>query len=96
LHRFLGNVNYLRILVVTCPWKWMLLLLYFGWKADLSLLVCVWGGGGAKKQVAFYDIQSNLTSPPILQAPKSVIPFKLYICGLGKCDWGCFDSLDRW
>jgi hypothetical protein len=34
---------------------------------------------GAKQQEAFDEIKSYLTSPPVLQAPKSVIPFKLYV-----------------
>jgi hypothetical protein len=33
---------------------------------------------GAKQQEAFDVIKSYLTSPPVLQAPKSGIPFKLY------------------
>jgi hypothetical protein len=34
---------------------------------------------GAKQQEAFDEIKSYLTSPPVLQAPKSGIPFKLYV-----------------
>jgi hypothetical protein len=34
---------------------------------------------GAKKQEAFDEIKNYLISPPILQAPKSGIPFKLYV-----------------
>jgi hypothetical protein len=33
----------------------------------------------AKQQEAFDEIKSYLTSPTVLQAPKSGIPFKLYI-----------------
>jgi hypothetical protein len=45
----------------------MLLLLYFGRKMMLISL------GGAKQQKAFDEIKSYLTSPPVLQAPKSGI-----------------------
>jgi hypothetical protein len=34
---------------------------------------------GAKQQEAFDEIKSYLTSPPVLQAPKSGVPFQLYI-----------------
>jgi hypothetical protein len=34
---------------------------------------------GPKQQDAFDEIKSYLTSPPILQAPKSGVPFQLYI-----------------
>jgi hypothetical protein len=34
---------------------------------------------GAKQQEAFDEIKSYLTSPPVLQAPRSGIPFKLYV-----------------
>jgi hypothetical protein len=34
---------------------------------------------GAKQQEAFDEIKIYLTSPPNLQAPKSGIPFKLYV-----------------
>jgi hypothetical protein len=34
---------------------------------------------GAKQQEAFDEIKSYSTSPPVLQAPKSGIPFKLYV-----------------
>jgi hypothetical protein len=34
---------------------------------------------GAKQQKAFDEIKSYLTSPPVLQAPKSGVPFRLYI-----------------
>jgi hypothetical protein len=34
---------------------------------------------GAKQQEAFDEIKGYLTSPPILQAPKSGVPFRLYV-----------------
>jgi hypothetical protein len=34
---------------------------------------------GAKQQEAFDEIKSYLTSPPVLQAPKSGFPFRLYV-----------------
>jgi hypothetical protein len=34
---------------------------------------------GAKQQEAFDEIKKYLTSPPVLQAPKSGVPFQLYI-----------------
>jgi hypothetical protein len=51
----------------------MLLLIYFGLKNDIDF---TWG---AKQQEAFDEIKNYLTSPPVLQAPKSDIPFKLYV-----------------
>jgi hypothetical protein len=36
-------------------------------------------GGGAKQQEAFNEIKNYLTSPPVLQAPRSGVPFRLYI-----------------
>jgi hypothetical protein len=34
---------------------------------------------GEKQQEAFDEIKSYLTSPPVLQAPKSDVPFRLYV-----------------
>jgi hypothetical protein len=34
---------------------------------------------GGKTQEAFDEIKSYLTSPPVLQAPKSGVPFRLYV-----------------
>jgi hypothetical protein len=34
---------------------------------------------GAKQQEAFNEIKSYLTSPPVLQVPKSGVPFRLYV-----------------
>jgi hypothetical protein len=34
---------------------------------------------GAKQQEAFDEIKSDLTSLPVLQAPKSGVPFRLYV-----------------
>jgi hypothetical protein len=34
---------------------------------------------GAKQQKAFDEIKSYLTSPPVLQVPKSGVPFQLYV-----------------
>ena len=34
---------------------------------------------GAKQQEAFDEIKRYLTSPPVLRAPKSGVPFKLYV-----------------
>jgi hypothetical protein len=34
---------------------------------------------GAKQKEAFDEIKSYLTSPPVLQAPKSGVPFRLYV-----------------
>jgi hypothetical protein len=34
---------------------------------------------GGKQQKAFDEIKSFLTSPPVLQAPKSGVPFRLYV-----------------
>jgi hypothetical protein len=43
-------------------------------KSDLDFTL-----GGAKEQVAFDEIKRYLTSPSVLQAPKSTVPFKLYV-----------------
>jgi hypothetical protein len=73
LHTFLGKVKYLRRLICNLFGKvnafTPLLLL----KNDVDF---TWG---AKQQEAFDDIKSYLTSSPVLQAPKSGIPFKLYV-----------------
>jgi hypothetical protein len=34
---------------------------------------------GEKQQEAFDEIKSYLTSPPVLQAPKSDVSFRLYV-----------------
>jgi hypothetical protein len=73
LHRFLGKVNYLRRFICN---------LYGKVDAFTPLLWLKSGAEftcGAKQQKAFDEIKSYLTSPPVLQAPKSGVPFRLYV-----------------
>jgi ribonuclease HI len=73
LQRFLGKVNYLRRFICNLSGKvdafTPLLRLESG--AEFT-----WG---AKQQEAFDEIKSVLTSPPVLQVPKSGVPFWLYV-----------------
>jgi hypothetical protein len=73
LQKFLGNVNYLRRFICYLSRKVNAFTPLLQLKNDVDF---TWG---AKQQEAFDEIKSYLTSPPVLQAPKSDIPFKLYV-----------------
>jgi hypothetical protein len=69
----LGKVNYLRRFICN---------LYGKVDAFTPLLQLKSGAEftwGAKQQEAFDEIKSYLTSPPVLQAPKSGVPFRFYV-----------------
>jgi hypothetical protein len=73
LQRFLGKVNHLRRFICNLSGK-----------VDVFTRLH-WLKSGAeftwleKQQEAFDEIKIYFTSPPILQAPKSGVPFQLYI-----------------
>jgi hypothetical protein len=73
LQRSLGKVNYLRRFICNL----------FGKVDAFTPLLRLKSGAeftwGAKQQEAFDEIKSYLTSQPVLQAPKSGVPFRLYI-----------------
>jgi hypothetical protein len=73
LKRFLGKVNYLRRFICNLSRKVdaFTSLLRLKSRAEFT-----WG---AKQQEAFDEIKSDLTSLPVLQAPKSGVPFRLYV-----------------
>jgi hypothetical protein len=73
LQKFLGKVNYLRRFICNLSGKVNAFTPLLRLKNDVDF---TWG---AKQQEAFDEIKSYLTSPLVLQAPKSGIPFKLYI-----------------
>jgi hypothetical protein len=73
LQKFLGKVNYLRRFICNLSGKVNAFTPLLRLKNDVDF---TWG---AKQQEAFDEIKSYLTSPPVLQAPKSGIPFKLYV-----------------
>jgi hypothetical protein len=73
LQKFLGKVNYLRRFICNLSGKVNAFTPLLRLKNDIDF---TWG---AKQQEAFDEIKSYLTSPPVLQAPKSGIPFKLYV-----------------
>jgi hypothetical protein len=73
LQRFLGKVNNFR---------WFICNLYGKVDTFTPLLPLKSGAEftwGAKQQEAFDEIKNYLTSPRVLQAPKSGVPFWLYI-----------------
>jgi hypothetical protein len=72
LRKFLGKVNYLRRFICNLSGKVNAFTPLLRLKNDDF----TWG---AQQQEAFDEIKSYLTSPPVLQAPKSGIPFKLYV-----------------
>jgi hypothetical protein len=82
LQRFLGKVNYLRRFICNLSQKVNAFTPLLRLKNDVNF---TWG---AKQQEAFDEIKGYLTSPPILQAPKSGIPFKLYIAAEKDVIWG--------
>jgi hypothetical protein len=69
----LGKANYLRWFICNLSRKVDSFTPLLRWKNDLDFT------SGAKQQEAFDEIKRYLTSSPILQAPKSGIPFKLYV-----------------
>jgi hypothetical protein len=73
LQKFMGKVNYLRIFICNLSGNVNAFTPLLRLKNDIDF---TWG---AKQQEAFDVIKSYLTSPPVLQAPKSGIPFKLYV-----------------
>jgi hypothetical protein len=73
LQKFLGKVNYLRRFICNLSRKVNAFTPLLRLKNDVDF---TWG---AKQQEAFDEIKSYLTSSPVLQAPKSGIPFKLYV-----------------
>jgi hypothetical protein len=73
LQRFLGMVNYLRRFICNLSGKVDAFTPLLRLKSGAEF---TWG---AKQQEAFDKIKSYLTSPPVLQAPKSGVPFQLYV-----------------
>jgi hypothetical protein len=73
LQRFLGKVNYLRRFICNLSRKVDAFTPLLRLKSGAEF---TWG---AKQQEAFDEIKSYLISPPVLQAPKSSVPFRLYI-----------------
>jgi hypothetical protein len=72
LQKFLGKVSYLRRFICNLSSKVSAFTPLFRLKNDIDF---TWGA----KQQEFNEIKSYLTLPPILQALKSGIPFKLYV-----------------
>jgi hypothetical protein len=73
LQKFLGKVKYLRRFICNLSGKVHAFTPLLRLKNDIDFTL------GAKQQEAFDETKSYLTSPPVLQAPKSGIPFKLYV-----------------
>jgi ribonuclease HI len=73
LQRFLSKVNYLRSFICNLSGKVDAFTPLLRLKSGAEF---TWR---AKQQEAFDEIKSYLTSPPILQAPKSSVSFRLYI-----------------
>jgi hypothetical protein len=73
LQKLLGKINYLRRFIYNLSGKVNAFTPLLQLKNDVDF---TWG---AKQQEAFDEIKSYLTSPPVLQAPKSDIHFKLYV-----------------
>jgi hypothetical protein len=72
LQRFLGKVNYLRRIICNLSGK------VNAFTPLLRLKSGGWVHLGAKQQEAFDEIKNYLTSPPVLEAPKSGVPFWFY------------------
>jgi hypothetical protein len=73
LQKFSGKVNYLRRFICNLSEKVNAFTPLLRLKNDVDF---TWR---AMQQEAFDEIKSYLTSPPVLQARKSGIPFKLYV-----------------
>jgi hypothetical protein len=71
LQKFLGKVNYLRRFICYLSGKVNAFTPLLQLNNDVDF---IWG---AKQQETFDEIKRYLTSPPVLQAPKSGIPFNL-------------------
>jgi hypothetical protein len=73
LQRFLGKVNYLRRFICNLSGKVDAFTPLLRLKSGAEF---TWG---AKRQEAFDEIKRYLTSSPVLQAPKSGVPFRFYV-----------------
>jgi hypothetical protein len=89
LHRFLSKINYLRQFICNffgkvnafTPLLWL--------KSGVEF---TWGG----HQEAFDEIKNYLTSSPVLQAPKSGVPFRPYIAAEESVIGVVLTQGDRW
>jgi hypothetical protein len=73
LQSFLGKVNYLRRFISNLSGKLKAFTPILRLKNDAEFY---WG---AEQQVVFKEIKEYLSTPPVLKAPQSGVPFRLYI-----------------
>jgi hypothetical protein len=73
MQSFLGKVNYLRRFISNLSGKVKAFTPIFRLKNDAEF---IWG---AEQQAAFEEIKEYLSTPLLLKAPQSGIPFRLYI-----------------
>jgi hypothetical protein len=73
LQSFIGNVNYLRRLISNLSGRVNAFTPILQLKNDAEF---IWG---AEQQVAFEEIKEYLSTPPVLKAPQSRAPFRLYV-----------------
>jgi hypothetical protein len=73
LQSFLGKVNYLRWFISNLLGRVEAFTPIFQLKNDAEF---IWG---AEQQAAFEKIKEYLSTPPVLKAPQSGVPFRLYV-----------------
>jgi len=78
LQKFLGKVNYLRRFISNLSRKIDAFTPILRLKNEAEF---TWG---AEQKEAFEKIKKYLSSPPVLEAPKRGIPFRLYVAAEDK------------
>jgi hypothetical protein len=73
LQSFLSKVNYLRWFISNLSERVKAFTLILRLKNDTEF---IWR---AKQQAAFEEIKEYLSTPPVLKAPQSGVPFRLYV-----------------
>jgi hypothetical protein len=73
LQSFLSKVNYLRWFISNLSGRVKAFTLILQLKNDTEF---IWG---AKQQAAFEEIKEYFSTPPVLKAPQSGVPFQLYV-----------------
>jgi hypothetical protein len=73
LQNILGKVNYLRRFISNLSGRVKVFTSILRLKNDAEF---IWG---AEEQAAFEKIKEYLSTPPVLKAPQSGIPFRLYV-----------------
>ena len=90
VQKLLGKINYLRRFISNLAGKIESFVPLLRLKNEAKF---TWG---AEQQKAFNNIKRYLVSPPILRAPKSGVPFRLYIAAQERVIGAVLAQEDGW